>query len=174
MTQLRSVRMQNKKLLGERLDIKVLGSAIRSYSNSTTRYYQTLSLLYRISRPEDIALVKHSGTVFLAQLTTQSNHWVMLNLLSILLGQADGTHLTHKPTNSGCLFLQLLNLDSRFQVYKHFVPNPQAVQVINICQPEDSGKGSYCTFEHKSWDPPWGSPLVLPEHVLADAAGTKG
>jgi hypothetical protein len=63
----------------------------------------------------------------------------MLNLLSILLGQADGTYLTHKPTNSGCLFLQLLNLDSRFQIYKHFVPNPQAVQVINICQPEDSG-----------------------------------
>jgi hypothetical protein len=63
----------------------------------------------------------------------------MLNLWSILLGQGDGTHLTHKPTNSGCLFLQLLNLDSRFQIYKHLVPNPQAVQVIDICQPEDGG-----------------------------------
>lgn len=82
----------------------------------------------------------YNDTVILTQLATQSNRRLMLDLLwPIRLGQGDGTHLAHEPMNSGCLFLQLLNLDTRFQIYKHLVPDPQAVQVVDIFEPKDGG-----------------------------------
>lgn len=69
----------------------------------------------------------------MVQFITQSNYRLMLGLFSpIRLDQGD-------ETRGGCLFLQLLNLDIRFKIYKHLVPDRQAVQVVDIFEPQDKG-----------------------------------
>ena len=45
----------------------------------------------------------------------------------------------NNPASNNCLFLRILNLDIRFQIYENLVPNPQTCQIIDIFEPEDSG-----------------------------------
>ncbi len=78
--------------------------------------------------------------VILAKQAITSFYRLMLDLLwPILVGQGDETHLEPEPTNSGCLFLQLLNLDTRFQIYKYLVPVPKVLQVVDVFEPKDCG-----------------------------------
>jgi hypothetical protein len=82
------------------------------------------------------AAVIYKKKVVMAQLTMQSNRRLMLYLRwSIRLGQR--TKRAQKLRTRTCLFLQLLSLDIRFQIYKQLVPEPQAIQVVDIFEPED-------------------------------------
>lgn len=82
----------------------------------------------------------YNDVVVLARCAIQSIRRFILDLFwPLRLGHGDSTHWAHKltNTNNSCLFLQLLNLDTRFQIYKHLVPDRQEVQVIDIFEPQD-------------------------------------
>lgn len=52
-------------------------------------------------------------------------------------GDNSTPHLTSKPTNSDCPFLDLLDLDVRFQIYTNILPDRNTEQVIDIFDPVD-------------------------------------
>ena len=86
------------------------------------------------------SIMEYNDVVVLARRAIQSIRKFILDLFwPLRLDQGDSTHWAYKPTttNSSCLFIQLLNLDTRFQIYKHLVPGRQEVQVIDIFEPQD-------------------------------------
>ena len=95
----------------------------------------------------DDAPMAYNDTNVLARFATNCLHQLMRELLwPMHSSQGGSTHRTLEKTNCSWHFLQILTLDTRFQIYQRLVPDPQVVQTVDILEPEEAGSKALAAF----------------------------